>query len=90
MPVSRRTRPRIEPYDLVAYSVAAISLVAGIAVFALRQIQPPEARYTFGTLLVLMAIYRIVHTRSRATQRRWEAEFEAFREEQERNRPTEL
>ncbi len=86
----RRARPRIAPYDLVAYGVAAISLFAGLMMFAMTRFQPPQARWTMGALLVLMGIYRIVHTRSRNVQRKWEQEFEAFREEQERQRPTEL
>ena len=88
MPIPRR--PRLAPYDLIAYTVAAISLMGGALVLATTRFQPPQARWTFGSLLILMGIYRIVNTISRARQRKWEEEFEAFREERERNRPTEL
>ncbi|HYE57918.1 MAG TPA: hypothetical protein VD948_05405 [Rhodothermales bacterium] len=90
MPIPRRPRPRLAPYDLIAYTVAAISLMGGVLVLAMTQFQPPQARWTFGALLILMGIYRIVNTLSRARQRKWEEEFEAFREERERHRPTEL
>jgi len=85
-----RQRPRIPPYDLFAYGVAIVCLLAGAMTLAMRQFQPPQARWTMGLLLILMGIYRIVHTRGRATHRKWEEEFEALREERERDRPTEL
>lgn len=87
----RRPRPKSSPYDLIAYSVAAVSLAAGVFLLVLRPAQvPPQARWTMAILLILMGIYRIVHTRSRANHRKWEEEFAAFQEEEERNRPTEL
>lgn len=88
-PVRSRTRPRFDPLDILYYGIAAISLLGGAFVIGLPGLEP-QLRWTFGGVLILIGVYRIVHTRMRAKQKMWEEEFERLREERAKDRPTEL
>lgn len=80
------------PLDFVAYAIAAVSLVAAVAVlggFVTPPSTPPSMRYTFGSVLLLLGVYRIVITQTRRTQRAMAERFEAERAERERQHPSE-
>lgn len=89
-PVRPRPRPRFEPVDVLYYGIATICLIAGLFVMFGMPWLEPQVRWTFGGVLVLLGLYRIVHTLMRAKQRFWEDEFERLREERAKERPTEL
>ncbi len=88
-PARPRSRPRFDPLDVLYYGIAAISLVGGAVVIGMTWLEP-QIRWTFGGVLILMGVYRVVHTRMRSKQKAWEAEFERLREERAKDRPTEL
>lgn len=63
---------RSRVFSLFAYSVAIISAGTGISVLAgiiFPDYIPGQVRAIFGTVLILMGIYRAVHTWSRERQR---------------------
>lgn len=82
-------RPVLRPLDTLYYGIATLSLLGGLFFMSMSWLEP-RIRWTFGIVLVLMGLYRIVHTRMRSKQRDWEEEFERLREERNRDRPTEL
>ena len=89
MAVPTRRRPTVAPLDVLYYGIAALCLLGGAFVFWMPGLDA-RTRWTFGSVLVLIGVYRIVHTQMRARQDRWEEEFERMREERQRDRPTEL
>ena len=69
------TLKTIDIGGILGYSVSALTLAMGMAVFSgmlVSEQAPAQLRYTFGTVLILMSLYRFVLTRSRAMQRRRE------------------
>lgn len=94
MPVAPRPprRARVSPLDTLSYGIGAVSLVAGAVVLegSLLPPVPARIRITMGLVVLLMGLYRIVVTRTRAQQRAMEAYFEEERERTARERPTEL
>ncbi len=89
MAVPTRRRPAVAPLDVLYYGIATLCLLAGAFVIWMPGLDP-RMRWTIGSVLILMGIYRIVHTRMRARQDHWEEEFERMRDERQRDRPTEL
>ncbi len=75
--------------DVLYYGIAALCIIAGAFVIFLPGLEA-RVRWSFGLVLVLLGLYRIVHTQMRARQVRWEEEFESLREGRNRERPTEL
>lgn len=69
----------IDGGSILGYSVSVVMLVMGAAVFGgflVNDSVPPQLRYTFGTVLILMSAYRFVLTRSKFAQRRTRQEDE--------------
>jgi hypothetical protein len=69
----------IDASSILGYSVSVVTLVMGVAVIAgllVNDNVPSQLRYTFGTVLMLMSVYRFALTRSKVTERRSHEEDE--------------
>lgn len=62
-----------EASKITAYAIAAVSFSFGVALLTgiLKYNVPPQFRYTFGAVLMLMGIYRFVVTRFRPKPSKW-------------------
>ena len=60
-------RPSLSPFDLFSFAMAAVLLVSAIVVLegSLFPATLKEARLTFGVVLLLLGLYRIVITLAR-------------------------
>jgi membrane protein insertase Oxa1/YidC/SpoIIIJ len=62
----------VDPGAILAYAVAMLSFGCGVALllgwwdFSI----PDSARYTFGVVMILMAVYRVLVTRMKARRPR--------------------
>jgi hypothetical protein len=61
-----------DPGDLLAYAVAVLSFGFGVALLLgwWDSRIPSSARYTFGVVMILMAVYRVLVTRMKARRPR--------------------
>lgn len=65
--------PTRDAFKILKYALAFFSCALGISVLAgvvLHDPVPAQIRYTFGTVLVLLGIYRFVMTKMRTSRSR--------------------
>ncbi|MGH7496035.1 MAG: hypothetical protein ACREOO_27085 [bacterium] len=63
--------PALEVFKILRYALGTLSITLGILIFAgvlLRDPVPAQIRYTFGAVLVLLGVYRLLTTIMRASR----------------------
>ena len=63
--------PSHEVVKILRYALGILSIGLGVLVFAgvlLQDPVPPQIRYTFGTVLVLLGLYRLLTTLMRTSR----------------------
>ncbi|MBE2187498.1 MAG: hypothetical protein IAE99_12065 [Rhodothermales bacterium] len=82
-PPSRRRPPSVSPFDLFSFAMAGILLVSAAVVLegSLFPRTLTEARITFGVVLLLLGVYRIVVTLARRRAAREEMLMDELRAE---------
>jgi cytochrome c biogenesis protein CcdA len=63
--------PALEVFKVLRYALGFVTIGLGILIFAgvlMQDPVPSQIRYTFGTVLVLMGIYRVMTTKMRTSR----------------------
>jgi len=65
--------PAPDAFKFLRYALGIITMSLGILIFAgvlLQEPVPAQIRYTFGTVLVLLGLYRLLTTKMRTSRSR--------------------